>query len=130
MRYSPLIYARALLLALAEKQKNEEKDFIVKRFLSILAKNGDSQLLTKIVEQLEELENKKLGRSVVLLETARELSSASFSEFQKKMGENNLVRYKINPSLIAGIRMTISGERELDLSFSRRLRSVFKKSVI
>ena len=128
MRYPPIIYAQALLLALEEKQKSEEKDLILRRFLSVLVKNGDYQLLTKIVEQLEEIEGVKRGQSIVLLETARKLSSSSFFEFQKKLGENNLIRHKINPSLIAGIRVTISGEKELDLSFSRRLRSLFGKS--
>ena len=112
MKYAPHIYARAFL----EVKPDPEK------FLSVVLKNGDYERLDKIVEAIEMREVQAHGGRIVELEFAR------ISELAKKFkfSSHDRVHTKINPSLVAGVRVTVDGEQELDVSLQRKLNKLFQ----
>ncbi len=125
MKYSPFIYAKALSAVIAQST-DLEQDLIVNNFKALLAKNGDLVYLDKITEHLENILVAKAGGRVVLLETARVLPESENLRLKSQFGAQDVFRQKINPTLVAGVRITINGSTELDLSLSRRLNNIFK----
>src|SRR3989344_1754355 len=102
MKYSAAMYARAFL----------ETKPDVKRFLEVVAKNGDFSRIDGIVAAIERHAVHAAGGRMIELEYAR--SSAVSEEF--KFRAKDQVHTSISPSLVAGVRVTIDGEKELDMS--------------
>ena len=115
MKYPVSIYARAFL----------ETKPDLKKFLSVVAKNGDLPRIDKIVAAIEEQETHDHGGKVVNVEFAREMDEATIKKITKKFKERDLVSIKVTPSLIAGTRITIDGEQELDGSFQRKINKLW-----
>lgn len=92
-------------------------------FLRVIEKNGDFSRLDKIIFAIEELATREAGGHMVHLEFARDVDK--MEKFQKKFGAKDHVRISINPSLIAGVRVTIDGSSELDESFKRKVNQLF-----
>ena len=107
MKYTPRLYAQAFL----------ESKPDTKRFLSVVAKNGDLSKIDKIVAAIEELQTRQQGGRVVDLEFARDTDMAKKFKFKEK----DLVRTRISPSLVAGVRITIDGTQEFDNSFKKKI---------
>jgi len=124
MKQSAKNYAQALSLALKEAGPDKE-DAVFSNFLALCVKNGDQSYLPKIVEEMENLVTNQAGGRVVVLEFARTPESAILAKMKKEFRSEDIVKVKINPSLHAGVRITIGGEQELDLSLNRRLMEMF-----
>ena len=116
MSYSPQAYAKAFLAALSGIPKAHEMALIA-NFLKSIGRHGDSRLFYKIVEQIEMLTVKKEGGQVVVVESARVLSLHQKKELMRHFSKKDIIREKIRPELVAGVRININGEKELDLSF-------------
>ena len=111
MRYKATDYARAYL-----DTKPASADF-----LRVVEKNGDFSRLDKIVLAIEDLATKEAGGHMIHLEFAREHEHMKKFKFSPK----DHVRVSINPSLIAGVRVTVDGSSELDESFKRKVNQLF-----
>ena len=116
MKYSPAIYAKVFL----------ETKPDIGRFLQVVEKKGDFGRIDKIVEAIEDLTTKEQGGRVVHLEFARETDLAKKLKFEP----NDLVRVSINPSLVAGVRITVDGVKELDNSFRRKISNLFPNHLV
>lgn len=123
MRYSPASYAQALSKSL--ERSKEEKTLLV-NFLKVIKKNGDQKILPKILEAFKKIEIKKKGGSHVKIEFAREPLEAQRTSIIKKFKSEDWIETSLNPALVAGVRVTIDGEREIDNSLSRKLHKLFK----
>lgn len=126
MKYSPLIYAHALKTVLDETPAGK-MDSVLKNFMAVLLKNGDRAQGNKIVELLEDLLTKEAGGKVVSFETARALPNKEFLLLKERFNSNDSFRQKIIPSLVAGVRVVVNGNQELDHSLVRRLNKIFTK---
>ncbi len=111
MKYSAQNYAKAFLDTKADP----------KRFLNTIQKNGDFGRIDKIVMAIEELATKEAGGHMIHLEFARQNDMAKKFKFTAK----DHVRVSINPSLVAGVRITIDGTKEFDNSFKRKINTLF-----
>jgi F0F1-type ATP synthase delta subunit len=120
MKYNYKIYARALVSALDEAQDLAQKEKIIKNFLSLIQKNKDTRQLKKIIDFASKIIYKKEGRQRIILETARPQNNLK-NLFQKFFNEKDIIEEKINPNILAGIRIVINDEKELDFSFKKRL---------
>jgi len=120
MKYNYKIYARALVSALDEAQDLAQKEKIIKNFLFLVQKNKDTRQLKKIVDFTSKILYKKEGYKRIVLETARAQNNLR-SLFQKFFDEKDVIEEKINPKILAGIRIVIDDEKELDFSFKKRL---------
>lgn len=106
MKYKAKDYARAIVGA---------KKFDVEVFLKLLERNGDQKKLKEIVAWVEKIKYKK-----VIIETARKAG------VKWHFGKNSIVEEKINPELIAGVRIMVNGEKQLDFSLRNKLEQIFK----
>lgn len=124
MKYSADIYARAFMEAFRDAEIGERKA-VIKRFAKVVSKNGDAPHLELIFKELEKRIANDNGGHIVNIESARPLGRKLEAEFTARFGKNDLVRFSQSPALVAGIRMTIDGERECDNSLMRTLNKMF-----
>ena len=122
MKYSNRIYAKALVDLMAEKKSVNEKK-MVDNFLKILQKNGDLKKAKQIILLAEKLYLQKTGNKNIIIETARKISSKGMLDYFVK--KNDVVEEKVNPEIIAGIKIIINNEQQLDFSLSKKLEEVF-----
>ena len=120
MKHTSRQYAKAFLAALDLVPKGEE-GAACRALIQLVKKNGDTRELDAIVWEAERVFARKKGGRSVFVESARAIDSKSRRELSGRFNKNDIVREKISPELVAGIRVTINGERELDMSLSGRL---------
>lgn len=125
MKYPPETYAKAFL-AVIEKTPSNRRDEVIKRFLEVIQKSGDLKRVGKIVETINETLIRKGGGHLIKIEAAREFSKKLIAEISKNFSKQDQIEISINPALVAGTRITIDGERELDNSLTRKLHRLFK----
>lgn len=134
MKYKPEIYANAFSKALAENKESE--DGILNNFLRAVRKNGDWIGISKILRAVEAHFVKNRGGRMVLVESARDLPEDTVEKFLKSFSaqggsasggkKEDKIAFLNNANIIAGARITIDGETELDFSFRRKLNKLFK----
>jgi len=128
MRYQAKDYAEAFL-EVVEGKSGEEQRLMMKRFLDTVKKFGDAGNLKKIFAAVELVLTKERGGKEVVVESAREIPVALHKELETKFKSEDLVRERINPALIAGVRVLIDGEWMVDASLKRRLEKLFTASI-
>ena len=124
MKYSPILYARSLFAVLKDSKPSSHES-VIKKFWETVRKNGDESRVGKIVNSFEEITVKDRGGRVVLLETAREIPHKIFENFQNLFNTRDLVKKKVNDTLVAGVRVEVDGDMELDYSLNSKFRKMF-----
>jgi F0F1-type ATP synthase delta subunit len=127
MKYSTHLYAKALAEVIADAKPAHEAQ-IVKNFLALVRKNGNETHLRKILEEAARMARGKDGVRKVTLETARTPARAQKESLVKsflKMGD--VVEEKIDPELVAGVRIIIDDEKQFDGSLRGKLDRLFGK---
>ena len=117
------LYAEALAEILLKKGINEKE--IVSNFTKLLVKNGLETKSSEILNLTEDLLLAKQQKSKITLETARKMTAG-----QRKMADNfikngDIVKEKINPELIAGIKIIINNSKQFDASMKSKLQNIF-----
>ena len=128
MKYSPTLYARSLFDVLKDTEP-VGYDPVIKNFWHTVGKNGDQSRVDSIVNAFEELVVRSNGGRMVSIETAREISPKLLDRLKVLFKPNDLVRRGIDPKLIAGVRVELDGEEELDYSLARKFRKMFSKNI-
>ena len=124
MKYSPKQYASALLLALGEKSSAERKK-ILHKFLSLVSKRGDSSRLGMIMKEAEKQYLRGAGLKKVILESADSVSAKIKKEVEEILGKNIILEEKLNPDLLAGIKILVDNELLIDASAETQVRKLF-----
>ncbi len=120
---SPDAYAEAFL-AVAENAG--DKSAIIKRFVGAIQRRNDWSWRGHILEACEKKWRRAHGKSLVTIESARELLPAQRTRLTSQWkNKTHDVEFKINPSLIAGVRILINDERQFDGSLKRKLAELF-----
>ena len=123
MKHQASIYAKALVEAAASVPK-EKDDAVVSNFLKLVKKNGDMGQVDKIVRLAQKSMAKRYGRRILSVESARPLGRNL--DFIKKIAKKeDIIEEKINPGIIAGVKITINGEMQFDGSLDRKLKKLF-----
>ncbi|MFA6354627.1 MAG: F0F1 ATP synthase subunit delta [Candidatus Paceibacterota bacterium] len=125
MKYQPEVYAQVLIEGLKSKNNSEENSFI-KKFANSIKKNGDLPKIKKIIEAIERRIVKKDGGRVIEIEFARTVSETALAKLTGQFTKKDIIKTKINEQLVAGVRITIDGEQELDNSLQKKLAKIFK----
>jgi len=125
MKYSPEIYAKILLQILGEAEGRKQQDEIVQRFIKTVQKNGDWTRINKILEAVEQKLVEKSGGRIIDVEFAREVGDFLRDKVKNYFSKKDKINIKINPALVAGVRITFDGDKELDYSFQKKLRKIF-----
>ncbi|MEI6494641.1 MAG: F0F1 ATP synthase subunit delta [bacterium] len=126
MKYSAKQYAVALQSVL-QATAVLEQDRVIDNFISEVRRNRDDRHLSKIVEEISQLVVKDGGGRNVVVEVAREQDKTLLTTIGKAFTGADRVEYKINPDLVAGLRVTFNGEKEFDNSLAYKIKTLFKK---
>ncbi len=124
MKYKTKIYAKALAESLSNKKADAEK--ITDNFLKLLEKNNDIKKAKKIIDLAEGFLLKKTGNKNVILETARKTDVSNLIKSLVKEGD--VVSEKINLEIVAGAKITINNEKQLDFSLIGQLNKIFERA--
>ncbi|MBI3631290.1 MAG: F0F1 ATP synthase subunit delta [Candidatus Staskawiczbacteria bacterium] len=125
MKYKAKDYAEALVNLISKEMTPAQEKKLADNFLNLLKKNGDSGKASEIIDFSEILFFKKTGRKKIILETARKMSSEQREIFEVLAKEGNVVREKINEELIAGIKIIVNDEKQLDFSMLKKIQNIF-----
>ncbi|MBI2121540.1 MAG: F0F1 ATP synthase subunit delta [Candidatus Sungbacteria bacterium] len=126
MKYSSKQYASVILSAFDGKSEKERKE-ILKRFVDVLAKNRDMARLGAILREIEREFLKKSGRKKIWVESVSPVSDDLRQEIEKTVAGKTYLYEKINPSLLAGLRILINDELLIDASAKRQIDKLFLK---
>lgn len=101
---------QAALTSIAEKVKATPFSL---RFLSLLVKRNRSNLLPDILKEVEVIQIEKKGGLLGELVTAIPLDSGALnnvsSALEKKLKKPVYLKQKVDPAVIAGMRVTVAG---------------------
>ena len=125
---APSLYARAFVES-ARGKSGVELENILSRFIALVRKNRDEKNCVSIIRESDAALRKLEGRRLIRIESARELQRATLSPV-KKAYDNGKTDFetKINPDLVAGVRLIMDESRQLDESLSNILFRMFDKS--
>jgi len=114
-KYSSKTYARALSVLILEKESKKN----LNGFLDFIRKNGDLKKTKEVIALTEAIFYKKTGKRKITLEIARKIERKNILKdfFQ----EGDIVKEKINPELIAGLKVNVNNEKQLDYSLKSKL---------
>jgi F0F1-type ATP synthase delta subunit len=125
MRYSVNSYAKAFVEALATAKGAEGENEMAKNFLALVQKNGDETKIAKILAEAERLMRLRNGTRRLVVESARALDAKAKTLVGAIARSGDAIEEKINPSLVAGIKVTANDEMQFDASLRRKLDTVF-----
>jgi len=120
MKYLAKNYAKALVQLLLDGAPLEK---IAVHFFALLRKNGDIKKMRQIIPLTERLLYKKTGAKRITIETARIADRTNILKGFIKKGD--MVFETINPALIAGIKIRVNNEKQLDFSMQKKLQELF-----
>lgn len=123
MKIRPTHYARAFLDAVAGGVSYEVAK---ERLMTLLAKKGDAHRLPQVVHEIERIEAAKHGGHMVQVEFARTPERDAEHTLLSAFTKDDRVTTAIRPDLVAGARIIVDGERELDLSLAGKMRLLFQ----
>lgn len=122
-------FANYYVNAFTEAIKNVPQEKAIDGLVKLLKKTGDIKHSNKIIEAIyKKLVNEKGGKWINV-ETARESALKKSSTFLAEKvldSEKDHIDFKINPELVAGVRITVDGEEELNNSLQNKLNKLFK----
>lgn len=124
MKYTPKQYAAALIAALKEK-KGEERKKTMRRFLALVVRKGDGGKLGLMVREFEKQYLRQEGLKKVALESAGPVSDKLREELETIFGKNIFLQEKINPRLLAGVKILVNDELLVDASAEIQLQKLF-----
>jgi F0F1-type ATP synthase delta subunit len=124
MKYLIQDYAKALAAVVVEARSSDGA-MIQRNFRSLLQKNSDEARGGKILEATARLLRAKQGGREVILESARKLSASHRQELEKFLRPDDQAVERVNPSLVAGVRITVDGEYEFDGSLRGKMDKIF-----
>lgn len=115
-------YAKTLVEIMVTAPAQQEK--LLHAFMLLLQKSGQVHKAKEIISLAERMYARKTGRRNITIESARRVDVKSISKRLQRAGDN--VQEKITPELVAGVKITVNGEAQLDFSLKSRLNAIFQ----
>ncbi len=119
------IYAKALAEIISKKITPADEKKITDNFLKLLVKNGKEGKAGEIIALARELLLKKKGNKKIILETARKMTQSQKDLLKSMAKEGDIVEEKINSELIAGVKIIINNEKQLDQTLFKKINNLF-----
>jgi F0F1-type ATP synthase delta subunit len=124
VKHSPQIYAKAFSEIASESSADKRANVLVKNFLKLVEKNNDQRQLKKIFQEAEKLVREKTGKRKIVLETARPVKKLD-NAVKKFIKKGDILEEKINPDLIAGLKIILNDEKQFDGSMQKKIKQLF-----
>jgi F0F1-type ATP synthase delta subunit len=119
MKYKIRDYAEALAEILSEAHADDKK--VLQGFIKLLERQNDLKKSKEIIDLAEFLLAKKNRKKSVVFETARELSDSQKKSLLSLTEKGDIIKEKINPELIAGVKIIIDNEKQLDQTLLNKI---------
>mgnify|MGYP001560676711 CR=1 FL=1 len=97
---------------------------LFEKLINLISKNGQLKNAKLIINLAESYYLAKRGNKKIILETAMPLKSLDFLKGFKREGD--IVVTKITKEIVAGIKIVINNQKQLDYSLQKSLDEVFK----
>jgi F0F1-type ATP synthase delta subunit len=120
------LYAKALSEILSKKgviSVSDEKK-IVNNFVKLLISTGYEGKSKEILDLVEGLLLAKRGKKQITFETARKITAGQKKIIDSLVDKGDVVKEKITPELIAGIKIIINDSRQFDSSMQSKLNKI------
>jgi len=120
------LYAKALAEILSKKggiSATEEKK-VVNNFVKLLLTSGFEGKSREILDLAENFLLAKQGKRKVTLESARKITAGQKKLLDSVVKKGDVVKEKINPELIAGIKIIINDSQQFDASMQSKLSKI------
>lgn len=121
MKYKSRDYANTLAEIMLKEKDNAK---MVAGFLEFVKKNRDEKKLREILKLTEKLYFKKTGQKKIVLETARAFNFKNSDLINNLVKKGDVVLEKINKDLIAGVKIIVNQEKQLDMSLFKKLQEI------
>jgi F0F1-type ATP synthase delta subunit len=122
MKYSVHTYAQAFVEALEDREgKIKDEATLGKNFLALVRRYGDESHLPNILDEASRLARGKSGIRQITIESARELSISQKTALKHFIKTHDVVEERIDPELIAGVKITVNDEMQFDGSLKTKL---------
>lgn len=121
MKYKSRDYAKTLVEIMQDKKDGAK---MVAGFLNFIKKNRDEKKLKEILKLTEKLYFKKTGNKKIVLETARSQNFKHSKLVENITKKGDIVEEKINKDLIAGVKIIVNEEKQLDFSMVKILQDI------
>ncbi len=120
------LYAEALVQIILDKKADgpERSRRTVANFVKFLDKNGQIGRAKEILELAEDLLLAKQGKRKITFETARATTASQKKILDGVVNKGDVVKEKINPQLIAGIKIIINDAQQFDSSMQSKLNNI------
>ena len=106
--------------------RGAEEKRAIENFIGLVRKNGDWGAIHKILAVTEKVVREKTGARKFVFETARPLGKL-LDRLRKELTKpSDVIEEKINPEMVAGVKITVNDEREFDGSLKQKLDRLFK----
>ena len=122
MKNNTTLYAKALAEILSQKEFDKEK--IVKNFVKLLIDNGCESKSEEILTLTQDLLLQKEGKRKIMFETARAVTPGQKKLIESMVKKGDVINEKINPELIAGIKIIINSSVQFDASLQSKLQKI------
>lgn len=122
--YSPNIFAKSFLKVL-KNTPSKKYDIVIANFIKTLKKYGAIKDTPKILKSIRKINAEDKNINLIEIETARGLDAKSINAIKKMFKKNDEFSEKINPEIIAGVKIIINNEFVLDGSLRRKLKNLF-----
>lgn len=126
MKYPAHIYAKALAEAIVATKGKAAEDAVVRNFIALVRRNGDEGHIRKLVEEAARMVRGKSGVRKVTIETARPSSEAQKKALRQFIKGGDIVEERIDPSLVAGVKIILDDELQFDGSLKGKMDTIFK----
>jgi len=124
-KYSITSLAKALASLSLEKMSEEKEKKFAAEFLKLLYKQGMISKSEKIIELAKNYLLQKKGNRVIIVKTPRIINNLQKKLVGSFLKLGDKVSYEIDANLIAGIKIIINDEKQLDFSLKRKLEEIF-----
>jgi F0F1-type ATP synthase delta subunit len=118
------IYAKALAEIAFEKKIDEKK--VINNFVKLLVNEGLERRAKEILEMAEDIILAKKGKRKITFVTARKTAASQKKTLQAFAKEGDVVKEKIDPKIIAGVKIVINDSKQFDASMQSKLQNIFK----
>ena len=117
------LYAKVLAQILSKKGIDEKK--VATNFVKLLISSGYQNQSGKILTLTQDFLLQKQGLRKITFETARKITPSQRKIMESLVKKGDIAKEKINPALIAGIKITVNGEKQFDNSLKNKLEGIF-----
>jgi F0F1-type ATP synthase delta subunit len=123
MKNKTKLYAKALAEIIIKKKAEgpERSRRITVNFLKILQSKGLERKAGEILDLTEDLLLQKQGKRKITFETARKMTAGQKRILENFVKKGDVVKEKINPELIAGVKIIINESKQFDASMQTKL---------